>query len=77
MVNNVVGKTIANIRLSIRQGDKASMEWFTYGIDPVITYLEKRLVCIYLSSTLDWSKQIDNVCLRENQKLSIYEESIF
>ena len=50
VVNNVVGKTIPNIRLSIRQGDKPSMEWFTYGIDPVITYLEKRLVGILIHS---------------------------
>ena len=30
VVNNVLGKVIKNVRLSIRQGDKASMEWFTY-----------------------------------------------
>ena len=50
VVNNVVGKMIPNIRLSIRQGDKPSMEWFTYGIDPVITYLERRLVGILTHS---------------------------
>ena len=50
VVNNVVGKTIPNIRLSIRQGDKPSMEWFTYSIDPVITYLERRLVGILIHS---------------------------
>ena len=48
VINNVMGQVISNKRLSIRQGDKASMEWFTYGIDPVITYLEKRLVGILI-----------------------------
>ena len=43
VVNNVLRKVIQNTRLSIRQGDKASMEWFTFGIDPLIDYLEKRL----------------------------------
>ena len=51
VVNNVLGKVIQNIRLSIRQGDKASMEWFTYGIDPIINYLEKRLQGILIHST--------------------------
>ena len=41
VVNNMMGKVIKNVRLSIRQGDKSSMEWFTFGIDPVIQYLEK------------------------------------
>ena len=50
VVNNVLGRTIPNTRQSIRQGDKASMEWFTYGIDPVITYLEKRLAGILIHS---------------------------
>ena len=26
---------------------------------------------LYLSSTLDWSKQLDEVCLRANRKLSV------
>ena len=50
MVNNVLGSAIPNIRQSIRQGDKASMEWFTFGIDPVITYLENRLAGILIHS---------------------------
>jgi hypothetical protein len=50
VVNNVLGRVIPNNRLSIRQGDKASMEWFTFGIDPVITYLEKRLTGILIQS---------------------------
>ena len=50
IVNNISGRVIPNTRLSIRQGDKASMEWFTYGIDLVITCLEKRLTCILFHS---------------------------
>ena len=40
-----------NTRQSIRQGDKASMEWFTYGIDPILHYLERRLQGIVIHST--------------------------
>ena len=47
---HVLGRAIPNIRESIRQGDKASMEWFTFGIDPVISYLEKRLTGILIHS---------------------------
>ena len=50
VVNNVLGRSIKNIRHSIRQGDKASMEWFTYGIDPILTYLENRLQGILIHS---------------------------
>ena len=50
VVNNAFGKAIPNIRQSIRQGDKPSMDWFTYGIDTVITYLERRLAGILIHS---------------------------
>ena len=50
VVNNMLGRTIGNVRQSIRHGDKASMEWFTYGIDPILTYLEKRLTGILIYS---------------------------
>ena len=43
VVNNVQGKAVRNIRLSLRQGDLPSMHFFSYGIDPLLTYLEKRL----------------------------------
>ena len=46
VVNNISGQVIPNTR----QGDKASMEWFTYGIDPIISYLEKRLTGILIHS---------------------------
>ena len=51
VVNNVLGRSVANIRQSVRQGDKASMEWFTYGIDPILHYLERRLQGILIHST--------------------------
>jgi exonuclease III len=43
VVNNVLGRCIENKRLTIRQGDKISMELFVFGIDPVLEYLESRL----------------------------------
>ena len=39
-----------NIRLSLRQGDVPSMFFFAFGIDPLITYLERRLVGILITS---------------------------
>ena len=50
MVNNIPGKSVANIRLSLRQGDLPSMHLFSYGIDPLLIYLEKRLKGILISS---------------------------
>ena len=46
VVNNVLGKVLKNERLSVRQGDIPSMTWFTYGIDPLLHYLERRLTGI-------------------------------
>ena len=39
-----------NKRLSLRQGDVPSMFFFAYGIDPLITYLERRLSGILIYS---------------------------
>jgi exonuclease III len=50
VVNNVQGKCIRNTRMSIRQGDKFAMELFVYGIDPVLSYLERRLQGILVHS---------------------------
>jgi hypothetical protein len=50
VVNNVAGKTIINNRLSLRQGDIPSMYFFAFGIDPLISYLEKRLTGILITS---------------------------
>ena len=50
VVNNIEGKCVENRRLSLRQGDVPSMFFFAYGIDPLITYLEHRLVGILITS---------------------------
>ena len=50
VVNNVSGRTIKNNRLSLRQGDIPSMFFFAFGIDPLISYLERRLAGILITS---------------------------
>ena len=50
VVNNIEGKCVKNIRLSLRQGDIPSMYFFAYGIDPLISYLDKRLSGILITS---------------------------
>ena len=51
VVNNVWGKTVKNIRGSLRQGDLPSMDLFSHGIDPLLSYLERRLKGILISSS--------------------------
>ena len=46
VVNNKMGRAFHNTRLSLRQGDLPSMFWFAYAIDPLLMYLEKRLIGI-------------------------------
>ena len=43
VVNGIEGICVKNSRLSLRQGDIPSMFFFAYGIDPLISFLEKRL----------------------------------
>ena len=43
VLNNIAGRCIKNASLTIRQGDKFSIEMFTYGMNPVLVYLEKFL----------------------------------
>ena len=50
MVNNIPGKMIENTRQSLRQGDLPSMHFFSFGIDPLLVYLEKRLEGILIAS---------------------------
>ena len=50
VVNNVHGESFLNIRGSLRQGDVPSMYWFGVGIDPLLTYLDRRLEGIPLIS---------------------------
>ena len=50
IINNVPGESLNNIRLSLRQGDRPSGNWFGYGIDPLLVYLERRLQGILIYS---------------------------
>ena len=50
VVNNLLGKAFSNLRDSLRQGDVPSMFWFGTGIDPLLLYLEKRLMGIPITS---------------------------
>ena len=50
VVNKIPGKSVLNVRLSLKQGDLPSMHLFSYGIDPLLCYLEKRLRGILISS---------------------------
>ena len=50
MVNNIPGKTVVNTRQSLRQGDLPSMHFFSFGIDPLLLYLDKRLQGILITS---------------------------
>jgi hypothetical protein len=60
VVNNIEGKCIENKRLSLRQGDVPSMFFFAYGIDPLITYLDKRLQGILICSLSVLGPVLDN-----------------
>ena len=51
VVNNVLGKSFINNRWSMRQGDLPSVYWFAYGIDPLVSYLDRRLQGITIYST--------------------------
>jgi hypothetical protein len=50
VVNNNHGKAVQNHRLSLRQGDVPSILFFAYGIDPLITFLDRRLTGILITS---------------------------
>ena len=50
MVNNIPGRAVDNIRQSLRQGDLPSMHFFSFGIDPLLVFLEKRLQGILITS---------------------------
>ena len=50
VVNNIQGKAKKNISLSLRQGDLPSMHFFSFGIDPLLCYLERRLQGILVCS---------------------------
>ena len=54
VVNNIPGRSIRNNYMSIRQGDRPSSTLFCFGIDPHITWLERRLsgILIYKQAAL-------------------------
>ena len=43
VVNNILGRSLQNNRMSLRQGDVPSMFWFAYGIDPFLNSLISKL----------------------------------
>ena len=43
VINNVPGQGMKNIRGTLAQGCPSSMNWFSFAIDPLLTYLHKRL----------------------------------
>ena len=51
VVNNIPGRAFINLRWSMRQGNLQSAIWFSYGIDPLLSYLDKRLMGIPIYST--------------------------
>ena len=50
VVNNVPGAAVKNLRLTLRQGDIPSMELFSFGIDPLLTLLDRILQGILICS---------------------------
>lgn len=50
VVNNKLGRVFLDMRGSLRQGGCASMQWFGFGIDPLLRYLDRRLKGILITS---------------------------
>ena len=50
VVNNIPGAAVENVRLTLRQGDIPSMELFSFGIDPLLSLLDRTLQGILISS---------------------------
>ena len=50
VVNNIPQQALKDIRGSLRQGGAGSMEWFAFGIDPLLIFLERNLSGIPVSS---------------------------
>ena len=46
VVNNIMGKSFKNLCWSIRQGDRPSSILLNFGIDPHLTWLDRRLTGI-------------------------------
>ena len=41
--DSVQGRLIKNVRGNLAQGCPSAMNWFSYGIDPLLCFLERRL----------------------------------
>ena len=82
VVNNIAGKVVCNDRLSLRQGDIPSMYFFAFGIDPLITYLERRLAGIKICSLPMFGPVTQNSqlrtlpCLEERYKVISYADDL-
>ena len=50
VINCIPGRAVPDRRGSLRQGGKGSMDWFAMGIDPLLIYLDNRLVGIPVSN---------------------------
>ena len=50
VVNGIQGRKIKNVRQSVRQGDKFSMEIFAFGMDPILSYLECQIKGILINT---------------------------
>ena len=60
IVNCIPGSKVKNKRLTLRQGDCPSSLWFGYAIDPLLTYLNRRLSGIPLISKPSFGPQRNN-----------------
>ena len=49
VVNSKLGRVFKDKRGSLRQGGCGSMEWFAFGIDHLLRYLERRLQGILIT----------------------------
>ena len=82
VVNNIEGKCVQNRRLSLRQGDVPSMFFFAYGIDPLISYLDRRLTGILICSlpvlgpTLEADKTSSLSPIEERYKVVSYADDL-
>ena len=81
VVNNVLGKTVPNLRGSLRQGDIPSMFWFSLGLDPLLLYLERRLQGIVVHSLPVEGPNLENLPpllppLSQHFKLVAYADDV-